>query len=68
MMALRLALVAALLVLGCTAALVIVIALSGTVGFAAAVAVVIGGLVVFLWRVSRRDRAKRAHIKELPPI
>ena len=67
-MALRLALVAALVVLGCAGALLIIKVLSGIVGFAAAVAFVPGCLVLALWRVSRRDRARRAQIRELPPI
>jgi hypothetical protein len=38
------------------------------VGFGAALLVVFGGLLLVVWNVDRKDKAKRAGIDELPPV
>jgi hypothetical protein len=38
------------------------------VGFGAALLVVFGGLLLLVWNVDRKDKAKRAGLDELPPV
>lgn len=38
------------------------------VGIGAAIVVVFGGLLFFVWRTDKKDKARRAGIDELPPI
>ncbi|MDH4102233.1 MAG: hypothetical protein OEV29_02450 [Thermoleophilia bacterium] len=57
----------ALLLLGALAIVIFVDIWAG-VGMGAAIIVVFGGLLVLVWNVDRKDKAKRAAIDELPPI
>ena len=38
------------------------------VGIGAAVVVVFGGLLFFVWRTDKKDKERRAGIDELPPV
>ena len=38
------------------------------IGIGAAVVVVFGGLLFFVWRTDRKDKERRAGIDELPPV
>jgi drug/metabolite transporter (DMT)-like permease len=38
------------------------------VGIGAAIVVVFGGLLFFVWRTDRKDKERRAGIDELPPV
>jgi hypothetical protein len=38
------------------------------VGFGAALLIVFGGLLLLVWNVDRKDKAKRAGLDELPPV
>jgi drug/metabolite transporter (DMT)-like permease len=38
------------------------------VGIGAAVIVVFGGLLYFVWRTDKKDKERRAGIDELPPV
>ena len=38
------------------------------VGFFAALLIVFGGLLLLVWNVDRKDKAKRAGLDELPPV
>ena len=38
------------------------------VGIGAAIVVVFGGLLFFVWRTDKKDKERRAAIDELPPI
>ncbi len=38
------------------------------VGLGAAIVVVCGGLILFAWFTSRKDRERRAGLDDLPPI
>jgi drug/metabolite transporter (DMT)-like permease len=38
------------------------------VGIGAAVVVVFGGLLYFVWRTDKKDKERRAGIDELPPV
>ena len=38
------------------------------VGIGAAIVVVFGGLLFFVWRTDKKDKERRAGIDELPPI
>ena len=38
------------------------------VGLGAALILVFGGLIFLVWRVDRKDKAKRAGLDELPPV
>ena len=39
-----------------------------SVGIGAAIVVVFGGLLFFVWRTDKKDKERRAGIDELPPI
>ncbi len=38
------------------------------VGIGAAIAIVVGGILLFAWYIDRKDKAKRAGIEELPRV
>ena len=38
------------------------------VGMGAALILVFGGLIFLVWRVDRKDKARRAGLDELPPV
>jgi len=38
------------------------------VGIGAAIVVVFGGLLFFVWRTDKKDKERRAAIDELPPV
>jgi drug/metabolite transporter (DMT)-like permease len=38
------------------------------VGIGAAIVVVFGGLLFFVWRTDKKDKERRAGIDELPPV
>jgi len=38
------------------------------IGIGAAIVVVFGGLLFFVWRTEQKDKARRAGIDELPPV
>jgi drug/metabolite transporter (DMT)-like permease len=38
------------------------------IGIGAAVVVVFGGLLFFVWRTDKKDKERRAGIDELPPV
>ena len=39
-----------------------------SIGIGAAIVVVFGGLLFFVWRTDKKDKERRAGIDELPPI
>jgi drug/metabolite transporter (DMT)-like permease len=38
------------------------------IGIGAAIVVVFGGLLFFVWRADKKDKERRAGIDELPPV
>jgi Flp pilus assembly protein TadB len=38
------------------------------IGIGAAIVVVFGGLLFFVWRTDKKDKERRAGIDELPPV
>jgi Flp pilus assembly protein TadB len=65
---LKLAGVAALILLIGVVAILLFDAIWFRIGLGAALVIVFGGILLLAWNTDRKDKAKRAGLDELPPI